>query len=372
MSDFEQTVATGVDTYFKNTADVVRAHGDQAVTYAVFIRRPVVCAPRLALEFLREAEAARGFTAEIDLRYPEGKRVGAGDPILYVTGPLTKLADLETQFLQRLGPPCVAAWNAWNMCSDLPQAAFIDMGARHCAGDGMVDLMAYGASVGSARARRKSGAKGFIGASTDRGARFFGQDRGLGTMPHALIGYAGSTLKAAQMFHATLPAAPLTVLVDYFGLEVTDSLACARAFPHLARQGHLSVRLDTPGSRYAEGLDPARSYAVLERHVPQVIRGYLSAEEQKYLIGPGVSAAAIWHMREKLDEAGFGQVRIVGSSGFGPAKCRIMAGAKAPVDVVGTGSFLPENWPETYATADIVEYGGVPRVKASREYLLRK
>ena len=40
-----------------------------------------------------------------------------------------------------------------------------------------------------------------------------------------------------------------------------------------------------------------------------------------------------------------------------------MAEAKAPIDVIGTGSFLPERWTETYATADIVDYDGVKRVK---------
>jgi nicotinate phosphoribosyltransferase len=372
MSEFEKQVGAATDVYFKNTARIVETHGDQTATYAVFIRRPVISAPKLALDFLHQAEQARGFRAGIDLRYPEGKRVGAGDPILYITGPMAKLADLETGFLQRLGPACVAAYNACTMCSDLPGVAFIDMGARHCAGAEMADMMAYGAAVGSARAKRKAGAKGFIASSTDRTAHFFGQAKGAGTMPHALIGYAGSTLKAARMFRETLPDMPLTVLVDYFGREVTDSLEVAKAFPDLAEAGQLSLRLDTPGSRYLEGLDPTQSYAVLERHVPQVIRGYLTADEQRHLIGTGVSAAAIWHIREQLDEAGFDKVKIVASSGFSPAKCRLMATAQAPIDVIGTGSFLPENWPETYATADIIEYDGVPRVKASREYLLRK
>ena len=40
-----------------------------------------------------------------------------------------------------------------------------------------------------------------------------------------------------------------------------------------------------------------------------------------------------------------------------------MADTNAPIDVIGTGSFIPENWSETYATADIVEYDGVPLVK---------
>ena len=60
------------------------------------------------------------------------------------------------------------------------------------------------------------------------------------------------------------------------------------------------------------------------------------------------------------------------SSGFNAAKCKVMGSVNAPIDVVGTGSFLPENWPETYATADIVAYDGEPDVKLGREFLLKK
>jgi nicotinate phosphoribosyltransferase len=110
---------------------------------------------------------------------------------------------------------------------------------------------------------------------------------------------------------------------------------------------------------------------VLERNAPGAIRGYRSEEELRYLVGTGVSAAAVFHVREALDREGFRKVKIVASSGFGPAKCRVMAEAGAPIDVVGTGSFLPESWRETYATADIVEYDGRPSVKVGREFLLR-
>lgn len=146
---------------------------------------------------------------------------------------------------------------------------------------------------------------------------------------------------------------------------------CKR-FPDLARSGRLALRIDTPGGRYIEGLDPPESYAVLERHVPEAIRGYQTESQLRHLIGTGVSAAAIWYMRERLDEAGFGNVTIVASSGFGPEKCKVMAEAKAPVGVIGTGSFLPSRWSETYATADIIEYDGKPSVKVGREFLLRK
>ena len=99
---------------------------------------------------------------------------------------------------------------------------------------------------------------------------------------------------------------------------------------------------------------------MLERHAPQSIRGYRTEEELRYLVGTGVSAAAIWHDAPELDEAGFAGIKIVASSGFGPAKCRMMAAANAPIDVIGTGSYLPEQWSETYATADIIAYDGKP------------
>jgi nicotinate phosphoribosyltransferase len=253
----------------------------------------------------------------------------------------------------------------------LPKASFLAMEARHCAGAEMQDMMAYAAAVGS-EAARKEGAKGFVGNANDGTAHWFGAERGYGTMPHSLIGYAGSTVRAAEMFHETFPDAPLTVLVDYFGREITDALAVCARLPELAASGKLSIRLDTHGGRFLEGLNPAESYAALERHAPGAIRRYRSETELRYLVGTGVSAAAIWRAREALDAGGYPNVRIVASSGFGVDKCRVMADAKAPIDFVGTGSFIPDAWHETYATADIVEYDGVPMVKIGREFLLRK
>jgi len=365
-------LAARTDSYFLKTKAIVGRFGDKQATYAVFMRRPVICTPRLAVEFLQTTAAARGTEFDIELSYREGDVVGAGMPMMYVTGSLFHLVDCETVLLQKLGPACVAAYNAYAMCADLPKVAFLAMDARHCAGAEMAQLMAYAASVGSAHAKREAGALGFVGCATDATAGFFGRNKGLGTMPHALIGYAGSTVRAAEMFRETFPDEALTVLVDYFGRETSDALAVARRFPDLAGSGRLSLRLDTPGGRYCEGLDLARSYEVLERHAPQSIRGYRTDEELRYLVGTGVTAAAIWRLRQVLNEAGFERVKIVASSGFGPAKCRMMAAAQAPIDVIGTGSYLPELWTETYATADIVAYDGQPMVKVGREFLLRQ
>ena len=180
-------------------------------------------------------------------------------------------------------------------------------------------------------------------------------------------------VRAAEMFHATFPDEPMTVLADYFGREITDSLAVCARFPELAASGASfrsgSTRMAAGSSRASarpratrcwNATRPARSGATAAR--PSL----------RYLVGTGVSAAAIWHTREALDAAGYRKVRIVASSGFGVDKCRVMADARAPIDVVGTGSFIPDSWHETYATADIVEYDGVPMVKLGREFLLRR
>lgn len=366
------SVRAWTDAYFSRTRNIIERFGDIDVTYAIFLRRPVLAATRMAREWLEAVVPKDGPGICIEEPFAEGDRVGAGEPLLFVTGRFSVLVELETLLLQKLGAACVAAWQAEAMCSELPHVDFLAMDARHCAGTEMAALMAYAASVGSAAARKRAGARGFTGNATDATAHWFGRSEGMGTMPHALIGYAGSTVQAARMYHETFPDDPLTVLVDYFGQEVDDTLEVCRTFPDLAVAGRLAVRLDTHGGRFLQGLDPQSSYAVLDQHAPQAIRGYRTDRELKHLIGTGVSAAAIWHVRDCLDKAGFPGVRIVASSGFTPEKCRVIGYARAPVDVIGTGSFLPDSWQETYATADIIAYGGEPRVKVGREFLLRR
>ena len=362
-------IAARTDSYFTRTRKILERFGDVRATYAIFLRRPVLCAPRPMREWIEAAAKERGIAIELTLTHDEGAEVPANKPLAYLSGSMRHLSEMETILLQKIGPVCVAAHNAWRMALALPKAAFLAMDARHCAGAEMQDMMAYACSVGGAAAKR-AGALGFIGNANDATAHWFGNAKGFGTMPHSLIGYAGSTLRAAEMFRETFPDEPMTVLADYFGREIADALAVCARFPDLVAAGKMAFRLDTHGGRYLEGLDAAGSRAVLERHVPGVFAAAGREVEARYLAGPGVSAAAIWRMREALDEAGYGKARIVASSGFGPEKCRTMAMARAPIDLVGTGGFIPDSWTETYATADIVAYDGVPRVKLGREFLL--
>jgi nicotinate phosphoribosyltransferase len=383
-------VAAQTDKYFTNTSRIVGAHGDSRVTFAVFMRRRVVAALEPAIRLIRH------FVPDVEVRrfYGEGDIVPSESKMLEVTGSLARLSEVETLMLQKVGFPCVSANNAYEMCRAMPQAAFMDMHARHGSGAEMNILAAYGAAVGSASARQADPAvKGFIGSSQDLTAPFFGATGGMGTMPHALVGYTdGDVLKAMKLFAASIPEAKtLTALVDYTGQEVTDSIRCAHWFydeAKLDREGkRFGVRLDTHGGRFAEGLDYEKSVETVGHWlgvqgeyniVEQVLGGravqldpsnILVDKVRRILFGKGVSAASIIHVRRALDQAGYRQATIVGSSGFDPQKCQIMGAARAPLDMVGTGSFLPATLTETYATADVIRYDGMRRVKVGREFL---
>lgn len=366
-------ISRWTDKYFSRTRRTIEARGDTQVTYAFFLRRPSVMACEIVFDWLKAVSADQGFKINIDPAFKNGEVVGAGDPLFFLSGPFSKLAELETLALQKIGPACVAAYNARATILELPHIPLIDMSARHCAGTEMAELMAYAASAGTTAAKLvNQKAIGFIGTSTDGGARFFEGTSGMGTMPHALVGYTGSTLEAAIQYRKTNPDADFTVLPDFFGREISDSIEVCKNFPSEAASGKLKFRLDTHGGRYTEGLDKPTSYAVIERNAPQALRNYLTEHDQTHLLGEGVSAASIWHFREQMDKAGFPNIKIIGSSGFSPEKCRIMALAKAPLDMVGTGSFLPDRWSETYATADIIRYGDAYRVKEGREWLIER
>ena len=118
----ETHIESWSDQYFLKTKAVVERFGDVDVTYAVFMRRPVIFAPRLVVTWLEDVAQARGFAIGITLNYDEGQWAGAGEPLAYIRGPLSKLVDLETLYLQKLGTACVAANNAFTACV---AAAFI-------------------------------------------------------------------------------------------------------------------------------------------------------------------------------------------------------------------------------------------------------
>lgn len=378
------------DKYFSKSRKIAEKFGDVVVKYGVFQRRPVISAPKLVIDFLNQYYPE----AKIIQHKEEGTLVDPQVKLLTIEGDYSKLSELETLWLQRYGFAQVCAYNAYKMSMALPNVPFLDMHGRHATGDDMVEAAAYGASVGS-RTARLQGAKGFIGTSNDLTAKYYPIKHGLGTMPHAVIGYAGSNLRAVQMYLEANPDdTNITALVDYFGQEITESLEIAKWFynENLDLEGkRFGVRLDTHGGRFAEGLDYAKSVAivcnwlkvcpgdefacvrrVIGDDVYDAVDDRYIDKVRKLLFGTGVSAANIINTREKLDSNGYPDVQIIASSGFDLFKCRIMAHANVPISMIGTGSFLPSSISETYATADIYSYNNNNCVKIGREWLCKE
>jgi nicotinate phosphoribosyltransferase len=78
----------------------------------------------------------------------------------------------------------------------------------------------------------------------------------------------------------------------------------------------------------------------------------------------GVNPVLVQRVREALDRAGHGHVRIVVSGGFDAAKIRAFEDLGAPVDAYGVGSSLLRG--SNDYTADVVEIDGRPCAKVGR------
>ena len=103
-SDVTDAVITArADSYFNRTKAVVSRFGDTQVTYAVFLRRPVIAAPRLMLDWLRAVAASRATAFQIEVMHEEGQWVGAGNPAR--AAPAVRLPVANCRFADAFGCP---------------------------------------------------------------------------------------------------------------------------------------------------------------------------------------------------------------------------------------------------------------------------
>ena len=136
---------------------------------------------------------------------------------------------------------------------------------------------------------------GAIGVSTDAQASWWG-GRGVGTVPHALIAaFGGDTVAAARLFADRYHGETnITVLVDFENDSVRTALEVAEALGDRL----WGVRLDTS-----------------EQLVDVALQDEPDPERHR-----GVTALLARRVRDALDDAGYGHVRIVVSGGFDAEK----------------------------------------------------
>lgn len=299
------------DVYFLRTRKVMEAEGlNPVATMEVFPRGDgLLCGMREVLALLREALPEGAAVWALD----EGQPVSRREVVLRIRAPYLSYAVYETAILGILAHE--SGWaQAARECVEAAQGVpVVSFGARH-----VHPLVApyadYAAAVG-----------GCAAASTPLGSRLAGSEPS-GTMPHAMIICFGDTVKAALAFDKHVePEVPRVVLVDTFMDEPQEALRVAAALGERLQ----AVRLDTPGE-----------------------------------LG-GVTPELVKEARARLDQAGFGHVRLFVSGGITPERIAHFLASGAPVDGFGVGSYISSAPPNDF-TADLKEVDGKPIAKRGR------
>ncbi|HKS77451.1 MAG TPA: hypothetical protein VJQ07_01150 [Gaiellaceae bacterium] len=262
----------------------------------------------------------------------DGEAIEPWETVLTIEGDYTTFAHLETAYLGTLARRTLITTNVVEVLQAASGKPIIFMPARHDhhrvqAGDGYA---AYTAGQ----------ITGFeIGVTSDEQASWWG-GRGIGTVPHSLIAaYGGDTVLAARKFAEWAPEdMSVTVLVDFENDSVKTALAVAEALGERL----WGIRLDT-----SETLVDQSLWADMGDFKPT-----------------GVNERLVLKVREALDGAGFGHVRIVASGGFTLDKIREFERRGVPVDAYGVGSSLIRGANDF--TADVVMTDGRPSGKFGR------
>lgn len=270
--------------------------------------------------------------SELDVHsLADGEPLGSWEAAMTVEGDLSYFAHLESVYLGVLARRTKVASNTRAVVEAArgkPVLFFADRFDHFAAqgGDG------YASMIGGAK-----------GVATDAMAAWYG-DRGLGTMPHALIAaYGGDTVLATEKFAQFIPEVPVISLVDFDNNSVETSLAVARKLG----QKLWGVRLDT-------------SETLIDYSLAAEI-GSRKPEELK-----GVNPTLVCKVREALDKEGFQHVKIVVSGGFNPDKIKWFEESQVPVDSYAVGSWILSG--NFDFTADVVQVDGKPVAKVGREY----
>jgi nicotinate phosphoribosyltransferase len=258
----------------------------------------------------------------------DGDVVDAWEPVIELTGPYRLVAHLESVYLGVLARRTLVASNVRRVvgaAGGKPVLFFADR-FDHWAtqgGDG------YAAFVGGAQ-----------GVATDAQAAWWGE-RGLGTIPHALIAtFGGDTVAAVAAFARQFPGVPLIALVDFDNDSVATALVCARAFGERL----WGVRLDTSGTMVDRAL-----WSEMGEFVPT-----------------GVNRRLVEKVRQALDAEGFDHVRVIVSGGFTAERIAGFEATGVPVDSYAVGSSLLKGSADY--TADVVMREGRPCAKVGRVY----
>jgi len=326
------------DAYFNFTKELLEERGDcPVVTMQMFQKEHSLCGgidEAIAVLKLCSGRAAGddwrpGWEALTVHALREGDEISPYEPVMHIEGDYSLFAHLETVYLGSLARRTLIMRNVRDVVEAAGGKPILYFPARHDhwlvqTGDGWAAHVA-----------------GAIGVSTDAQASWWG-GRGVGTVPHGLIAaYDGHTVAAARAFADRFAdEMNVVVLVDFENDSVRTSLEVADALGDKL----WGVRLDTS-----------------ERLVDRALWHDMGEFKPT-----GVTPELVQRVRQGLDAAGHGRVKIVVSGGFDSAKIGAFEELGAPVDSYGVGSSLLKG--QNDFTADVVKVEGRDCAKAGRRH----
>ena len=310
---FEILSGATADVYFARANSILDREGiDPVVTMEVFCREDaVLCGMGEAANLIGHVLANE--PSAVVEALADGDPVSPKEIVLRIRARYRAFALYETAVLGMLAQSTGWATAARRCVEAAAPQPVIGFGARHVHPD-ITDVLDYASIVG-----------GCVGASTPAGARLAGLNP-TGTMPHSLVLIFGDTVRAAEAFDRDMPPdMPRIVLVDTFRDEAEEALRVA----HALGDRLYGIRLDTPSERGR------------------------------------VTADLVTEVRARLDQEGYGHVRIGVSGGLTPDRIRYFKDSGARVDSFAVGSYISGASPIDF-TGDIKEIDGRAIAKRGR------
>lgn len=341
------------DQYFNNCRDIALRSKNlmgTMVRYSVFTREDgIVVGANKSVAFITE----NTFGPLKIWALKDGECFKSGQPVMIIEGLFMELVNLETTYLGNL-----SFSGAATVMNQIVEAAdgvpVIDMSARHFPWS-IIEEAALAAYIGGAAGTSTKAGYNYVHRFCNPGDKF----KLYASLPHAMAavtahiaekGELFPSVEAAMMFHETYPEKPITVLVDYEGHELDVAKQAFEVFGDKL----FGVRLDTHGGRQHQGTKDLSDFSLIESYfakkislrLSQVMRNFEKMQgleigsSEKYFFGNGVTAEATYVMRDFLDSIGAGNVKIVVSSGFNKKKVAAFKAVHAPMDFIGTGSWI--------------------------------
>lgn len=305
------------DAYFLRTNQILKAEGlNPVVRASIFVRKGpgTVHGIEEALAIIDKYSSLIENGGRV-LALKEGDTYASREPLMTIEGRVQDIIELETMLLGVItaettrfndGVAHVSTDEVTHRTREIKDLIgdrpIVYGGARH---------WKYSEDAVIARAAYEGGVSL---SSTDIGAETFGS-KGVGTIPHALevifaakYGMQNAVKEATLAFDRHIdPSIGRIALVDFNNREVDDSLRSA-----ISLNGHLhAVRLDTCGENVGQFAVPNLGL------LPESLASKILPQHAQYWVGKGVTVTGTMAVRNALDLAGFSDVGLILSSGFG-------------------------------------------------------